>query len=221
MTAAADRPGMAGLRTARVETLADGVFAIAMTLLVLDIRVPLPHDPAHLPERLLDLGPNLFSYALSFVVLGVYWVGHHNQYRFIQRADRAFLWINILFLLSIAFIPFSAGLLAEYPAERLAVAVYGGNLVVVGLVLYLHWWYATSHRLADDVPPEAARSAARRILLAPFLYVVAVGLSLWTTRASLTLYVLVPLLYILPARIDRHLVGRGSGPGPAKPDGKR
>jgi len=200
-----------GLDTDRVETLADGVFAIAMTLLVFGISVPELRGAAvdHLPSSLIDLWPKLLAYVLSFVVLGVFWIGHHNQFFYIRRASRTFLWINILFLMFVAFIPFSAQLLGRYPGQRIAVILYGLNMIVVGLSLYLVWWYATSgRRLVDpDLDPATVGIAARRILSGPVAYTIAIVVSLMSVPAALVIYALVPLLYILPARIDRVLAG--------------
>src|ERR687883_684374 len=207
----------ASMGTNRLEALVDGVFAVVMTLLVLDITVPSPTQPhavAHLVRNLIALKTTVLSYALSFIIAGVYWVGHHNQFAYIRRTDRPLLWINILFLMCVAFIPFSAALLAAYPGQRIPVIVYGANLIVVGLVLYLHWWYATAnHRLVDaDLDPHVKRLATSRILMAPVIYVVAIGLSFVPsvgTALSTGIYVLVPVLYILPGHIDRHLLALG------------
>ncbi len=200
-----------GLDTDRIETLADGVFAIAMTLLVFAISVPELTGSAvdRLPASLLNLWPKLLAYVLSFVVLGVFWIGHHNQFFYIRRASRAFLWINIVFLMFIAFIPFSAQLLGRYPGQRVAVIVYGLNMIVVGLSLYLVWWYASgNHRLVDpDLDPATIGIATRRILSGPVAYAVAIVVSLLSVAAALIIFALVPLLYILPARIDRVLAG--------------
>jgi uncharacterized membrane protein len=208
------RGARGGLPTNRLEALVDGVFAVVMTLLVLDITVPSPTQPhaaAHLLDNLLALKPTVLSYALSFVIAGIYWVGHHNQFAYIRRTDRPLLWINILFLMCVAFIPFSAALLGAYPGQRIAVIIYGANLIVVGLVLYLHWWYATrNHRLVDgELDSHVVRLATTRILMAPVIYVVAIGLSFVNTAVSIGIYVLVPVLYILPGHIDRHLLGVG------------
>jgi uncharacterized membrane protein len=206
--------GGGGLATNRLEALVDGVFAVVMTLLVLDIKVPpptKPHAAVNLLGDLLSLHATALSYALSFVIAGIYWVGHHNQFAYIRRTDRPLLWINILFLMCVAFIPFSAALLAAYPGQRIAVIVYGANLIVVGLVLYLHWWYATrnDHLVDGELDPHVVRLATTRILMAPVIYVVAIGLSFVNTTVSIGIYVLVPVLYILPGRIDRHLLGLG------------
>ena len=205
-SSAGDAGRRAGLGTDRLQTLVDGVFAVVMTLLVLEIKVP---RAGHLLHDLLGLQATLLSYALSFVIAGIYWVGHHNQFAYIRRADRPLLWINILFLMCVAFIPFSAALLAKFPDQRVALIVYGADLIVVGLILYLHWWYATSnHRLVDaDLDPRVVRLATTRILMAPVIYLCAIGLSFLNTAVSIGIYVLVPVLYIVPGHIDRHLLG--------------
>jgi hypothetical protein len=136
----------------------------------------------------------------------VYWVGHHVQLSFIRRADRPLLWINILFLLWVALVPFSTALLSEYSKTRLAIAIYGANLIAIGLTLALHWWYATteSRHVDPDIHPGLVRAAMYRTLMAPLVYVIAIGLSFFRPEASLALYALVPILYILPGRIDIH-----------------
>ena len=200
----------------RIEALTDGVFAVAMTLLVLDIKVPELQQPlatAELPLKLLSLWPKFLSYTISFVILGVYWVGHHVQLSFIRRADRPLLWINILFLLWVALVPFSTALLSEYATTRIAIAIYGANLIAIGLTLALHWWYATteSRHVEPDIDRGLVRGAMYRTLMGPLVYVIAIGLSFFRAEVSLALYALVPILYILPGRIDIHWGGRRQG----------
>jgi uncharacterized membrane protein len=215
------------MSTDRLEALVDGVFAVVMTLLILTLTVP--REPAGVSHAVLAkrLGHDLYTlrftllaYAISFVVSGVYWVGHHNQFEAIQRTDRVLLWITIVFLLSVTGIPFSTALLGAYPDQQIAVVVYGGNLVVIGLVLSLQWRYATrGYRLIDqDLDPLLIRHAARRILIGPSAYLLAIGLSFISATTSIAIYVLVPLLYILPGRVDRHL--RAPVPGTAEASGQ-
>src|SRR4051812_11226028 len=109
-----------------------------MTLLVFEIKVP---SSASVPEPELAAAlaaqwPRFAAFALSFIMLGISWIGHHNQFHFIRRANRALLWLNATFLLFIAFIPFSANLLGEYPEAQLAIVLYAGNLCAAGLLLY-------------------------------------------------------------------------------------
>jgi len=198
-----------GLSTSRIEALTDGVFAVVMTLLVLDLKVPLipgPEATAELPGKLLELWPKFLSFTLSFVIAGIYWVGHHNQFHFIRRTDRVLLWINLLFMLGVAFVPFSSALLGDYPSQQVAIVAYGINLICIGSVLYAHWWYATAdHRLVDhDIDPHAVRAAKQRILIAPVAYALAIILSFFGTGVSLAIYILVPVAYIAPGTVDRH-----------------
>jgi uncharacterized membrane protein len=200
----------------RIEALTDGVFAVAMTLLVLDIKVPELRQPlatTELPLKLLSLWPKFLSYTISFVILGVYWVGHHVQLSFIRRADRPLLWINIFFLLWVALVPFSTALLSEYAKTRVAIAIYGANLIAIGLTLALHWRYATteSRHVDPDIDRGLVGAAMYRTLMAPLVYVIAIGLSFVRAEMSLALYTLVPILYILPGRIDIHWTGRHQG----------
>ncbi len=195
------------ITTTRIETLADGVFAIVMTLLVFDIRVPTPERVAEIgfATALSEVLPNIVTYILSFLILGVLWVGHHNQFFYIRRADRTLLWTNIAFLMAIALVPFSAGLLARYGrAEPLADAIYNLNLIAASAALFFHWWYGTrdNHLLNEDIPPEIRRLVVVRILIPPILYTIAIFVGLFNTDIARAVDVLVPLLYILPNRVD-------------------
>jgi len=200
----------------RIEALTDGVFAVVMTLLVLDIKVPelaQPMAAEELVRQLFALWPKLLSYAISFIILGVYWVGHHVQLSFIRRADRPLLWINILFLLWVALIPFSTALLSAYPQSQVAVIIYGANLIAIGLSLALHWWYVTTERrhVDPDMHPGLVRGAMFRTLMGPVVYLIAIAVSFFATKLSLALYALVPILYIIPGRIDIHWAGHHGG----------
>src|SRR4030095_15950040 len=156
------------LKTSRVEALSDGVFAIAMTILGLNISVPTAETVSadQLPDALGRVAPQVIVYIISFVNLGVLWVGQHNQYHFIDRADRWFLWINILYLLLISFMPLSTALLGHYPLHRVALVVYGTNLIAATLVLALHWHYATAggRLIRTELPPRVIGLGHRRIL---------------------------------------------------------
>src|SRR3989475_1335745 len=200
----------AGLSTTRLQAFSDGVFAVAITLLVLNLQVPQIASASELVPRLGALWPKLLSYALSFVLVGIYWVAHHNAFHYIQRSDRNLLWLNILLLMCIVFIPFPTALLGQYPEQRVSVIIYAGTLVLTGLVLQLLWWYATSGcRLVDrTIDPRLVQRATRRNLTAPLLYLLAIGISLFSIPASFVLFMLVPVYYILPGRIDRYWAHR-------------
>jgi uncharacterized membrane protein len=201
-----------GLSTARLQAFSDGVFAVAITLLVLNLQVPQITSVSELVPRLGELWPKLLSYTLSFVLVGIYWVAHHNTFHYIQRSDRNLLWLNILLLMCIVFLPFPTALLGQYPEQRVSIIIYAGTLVITGLVLQLLWWYATSgRRLVDsNIDPRLVQWATRRNLTAPLLYLLAIGISVFSVPSSLVLFILVPLYYILPGRIDRHWAQRPS-----------
>ena len=199
---------LVSLKTSRVEALSDGVFAIAMTILVLNISVPTAETVSadQLPGALRQVAPQVIVYIISFVNLGVLWVGQHNQYHFIDRADRWFLWINILYLLLISFMPLATALLGHYPLHRLALVVYGTNLIAATLVLALHWHYAASGGRLVRAPlsPRVVRLAHRRILGSAGAYTIALLLSLLVPLLSLALFLAVPLFNVLPFTLDRH-----------------
>src|SRR5262245_57706333 len=197
------------LGTARVAALCDGVFAIAMTILVLEIAVPttetVPAD--QLPGALRKIGPQVLVYVISFINLGVLWVGQHNQYHFIVRADRWFLWINIAYLLLISFMPLSTALLGHYPLNRIALVVYGANLIGATLMLGLHWHYATAggRLTGENLSPHVVRLAYRRIFGSAAACTIALLLSLVVPVAALALFLIVPLSNIFPFTLDRLL----------------
>ena len=204
------------LHTHRIEALADGVFAIVMTLLVLGIDVPeLPRatGSAELTGALLGLWPKLLCYVTSFVTLGVYWVAHHLHFYSIKRADRVLLWINILFLMTIGLVPFSTALLGEYYRVPVAAAAYGANMMALGLILQLHWWYATRGRrlVSPDLEESFVRSVSHVILLGPAVYVVAMLLGWVSTTLALVLFLLVNLIYILPGGAHFYLKSSTTG----------
>ncbi len=208
-----------GLTKARIEALTDGIFATVMTILVLGLRVPQLNVPeSSLSREIVDLWPSILIYALSFVTLGLYWVGHHTQFHYVKHTDRVLLWINILFLLSIGFIPFSTSLFADYPWPPTAVRVYGGNLIANGLLLYATWWYVTSgQRLVEkDLDPHVITTVKRRILVGPAVFSLGMLVSFFDTRVSVILYMLVIPFYIRPSHIDIHF--RGSHQDSGKQD---
>jgi uncharacterized membrane protein len=210
MSQSSENRQVSDLSTNRLEAFSDGVFAVAITLLVLNLQVPQVTSVSELVPRLGELWPKLLSYALSFVLVGIYWVAHHNIFHYIKRSDRNLLWLNILLLLCIVFLPFPTALLGEYPEQRVSVIIYAGTLVITGLVLQALWWYATSGcRLVDrNIDPHLVQRATRRNLTGPLIYSLAIGISLFSVQASLVLFFLVPLYYIFPGRIDRHWVRR-------------
>lgn len=204
---------LVGLPPNRIETLVDGIFAVAMTILVLELHVPeLAHDVAVSDEAVASavghLLPKILSYGSGFVILGTLWVGHHYQFHYIKRSNRALLWINLVFLLAISFLPFVIALLGTYGAMRLPCLLYGATLMVAGTCLFLQWEYAAGGRarlVARDMRREEFLGIRRRIAVGMVGYGVGLAFALVWPAASLACYAVVPLIYLFPSRIDRHV----------------
>ena len=138
----------------RLETLVDGIFAIVMTILVMTVVVPqretVLHDTGFMGMVYLKIH-DIINYALSFTLLAIFWIQHHEQAHFIKRTDSVHVWINIVMLFFVALFPFSTSLVSEFPDENLAEIVFGTNLFIVGVLFLANWIYATRHRhLVDE-----------------------------------------------------------------------
>jgi uncharacterized membrane protein len=149
---------IAGQSVERLAALSDGIFAVAMTLLVLDLRVPAQeaiHSEHDLWRALVALSPRLVMYLMSFLTLGIFWIGQQTQLNHLACSDRSLSWIHILFLFAVSITPFSTMLLAEFTAYRLALLEYWLNILLLGSTLYFSWVCATEKGLLkNDLTPE-------------------------------------------------------------------
>jgi uncharacterized membrane protein len=195
----------AGGSVERLAALSDGVFAIAITLLVLDLRVPAAgaiHDEAHLARALAALSPSLVAYVMSFLTLGIFWVGQQTQLNYFDRSDRHLTWIQLAFLLAVALTPFSTALLAEYITFRLALLTYWLNILLLGGILFGSLWYASRAGLvSDELTADVRAALERRILIAQALYALGALLCVVSTYLSIAIIVLVQLNYAIAPRI--------------------
>jgi uncharacterized membrane protein len=187
----------------RLEALIDGVFAIAITLLVIEISVPIVDSAraSDLVEALAGQWPSYLAYAVTFFLVGAYWINHHRMFALLRGIDHTFLILNILCLMAIAVIPFPNAVLAEYLTEPelrgVAAAVYGLAMLVLAVLFNIVWWYAYRRRLfRPEVDPAKIRRVLRTYLSGPVIFVTALVLSLWVPVVSLVIYVLVPLGYL-------------------------
>lgn len=196
---------IAGTGLERLAALSDGLFAIAMTLIVLEIRVPAREAVATekaLGVALIGLLPRIVTYLLSFLTLGIFWVGQQTQLNHFSRADRHLSWLHLAFLASVATMPFSTGLLAEFTTFRTALLIYWTNVLLSGVVLYLGWLYAERAGLVKGgTPPDVGRAIKRRIVVAQTLYAVGAALCVVDTYWSIGFIVLVQLNYAIAPRI--------------------
>jgi uncharacterized membrane protein len=179
----------------RIIFFSDAVFAIAITLLVLDIRVPdIPENlvAEELPGRLLGLWPKYLSYAISFLVIISYWMAHHSIFSVIRGYDRTLIWLNSLFLMCVAFLPFPTALLGEYGDHKLVVAIYAASLAVTRLPLTALFWYAASERRLVDADLDSGMIRAFRIrgLAIPLVFLISIGISFFSVQAAIFSWVL-------------------------------
>ena len=173
----------------RIVNLSDGVFAIAITLLVLDIRVPdIPENlvASELPEELLSLWPRYLGYFLSFVGIAVFWTIHHSIFRPVKAYDRTLLYQNFLFLMVVAFVPFPTALLGEYGDHQLPVAVYAATLAVGRLLLTgIHWYSTRNERLLNEPQePATVRFFLVRGVTIPAIFSLSIGISFFSVGAA-------------------------------------
>jgi uncharacterized membrane protein len=186
------RPGgmEAGRDRDRIVNLSDGVFAIAITLLVLDIRVPdIPESMVakELPAALISLWPKYLGYFLSFVGIAVFWTIHHSIFRPIRSYDRTLLYLNFLFLMVVAFVPFPTSLLGEYGDHQLPVAIYAATLGVGRLLLTAIHWYSTrrgDQLLGEAQDPATVRFFLIRGLTIPAIFLLSIVISFFSVGAA-------------------------------------
>jgi uncharacterized membrane protein len=190
------------METNRLEAFSDGVFAIAITLLVLEIKVPPPGRA--LEAELLRLWPSYLAYTVSFLVIGAIWINHHAMFRHIVRVDETLLLLNVLHLMLVAFLPFPTAVLAEAfhreAGEAVAAAFYGGILTVLGLFVNVMWWHAAHrHRLLGaHLTAEEAWQIGQRFLIGPLVYAVASVVALAVPWLALLLYLFLNVFYLWP-----------------------
>jgi uncharacterized membrane protein len=197
----------AGNNLDRLTALSDGVFAFAMTLLVLDLRPPnlsvVPTE-AGLLGALQSILPNFGTYLMSFLTLGIFWIGQQTQLNSFERSDRNLSWIHIMFLFGIATLPFSTALLAKYSMLRTALLIYWLNILYLGVVLFISWNYVSAKNLwKPDISVEMRDAQRRRIVVAQALYAVGAALCLWNTYVSIAAIFFLQAYYAIAPRFGR------------------
>jgi len=189
----------------RLLTLADGIFAIAMTLLVLDLR--LPDAPAgDLATRLRSLIPRFGTFVVSFVVLGVFWFAHHQTFHFVVRVNRTLVWLSVLFFMGVALIPFVASVLGANYDDPIALTLYGGVIGLLTVLGYVVWWYLTGDRglVVAGLDPDLVRKVSRWIAVGPSIALVAIVLAFVNPLISLLIYLALPVLFIAFNPVDSY-----------------
>jgi uncharacterized membrane protein len=188
----------------RLAALSDGIFAVAMTLLVLDLHLPTAaqvHGERELLMALCGLGPQWVAYGMSFLTLGIFWAGQQTQLNHLAEGTRDLTWIHLAFLFAVTLLPLSTRLLAEFISYRSALLLYWLNILALGAILYWSWKHAARAGLVkDDTPPEVRASICKRIVIAQSLYAAGAALCAINTWVSIAAIVLVQLNYAIAPR---------------------
>jgi uncharacterized membrane protein len=194
------------MNTNRLETFADGVFAIAATLLILNVDAQVPEDTRDLGALLFHIWPSYAAYAVTFFTIGIVWVNHHTVMSQIDRADRVFLFLNIGFLMFVAFAPFPTRLIAEHirgEGARAAALTYGITLVVMAALFNALWLYASvgSRLLRADHDPKVVRGITRSYRLGVPTYLAATLISIVSPTVGVILFAAIAAAYILESSL--------------------
>jgi uncharacterized membrane protein len=201
--------------TGRLEAFSDGVFAVAITLLVLSFQPPTASErfiDSALLGFLYNQWPMLFAFVTSFATIGVMWINHHRLFKHIKRTDTGLLLLNLLLLLFIVFIPYPTALLAQqyalHPDQHLAAVVYSGTYVIMAICFNLLWRYASYHNrlLGKDVDQRAVMAISRQYLFGPVFYLITFGVAWINVPACIILNFLFALFFALPGRPPRQVL---------------
>ncbi len=196
---------IAGRSLERIAALSDGVFAIAVTLLVLDLHVPsatVVHSEVELWRALVDLAPRILVYLMSFLTLGIFWLGQQTQLSNLTASDRDLAWLHLTFLCAVSVMPFSTALIAEFVTLRIALLIYWVNILLLGAMLFVSWRHARRAGLTrDEAAIDLACSIERRIIVAQALYALGAALCIVNTYWSLALILLVQINYAVAPRL--------------------
>jgi uncharacterized membrane protein len=194
--------------TARLEAFSDGVFAIAITLLILEIKVPTAGSGV-LTTQLLRQWPSYFSFVASFAFIGIMWINHHRLFTHIRRCDDLLLIFNLLLLLGITFVPFPTAVLAAHlggPDQRTAAVVFQATYLLISLLFNLLWRYAASSRrrlLSPDTDASSVRRITRQYSFGPLLYLICLALVRVNVLASLLVNFSLACFFAIPAGRNR------------------
>jgi len=197
------------LRSIRLEALGDGIFAVAMTIMAVELKVPSLKNQSlqAFLDAFHEVLPGLLCYAISFIVLGIMWFGHRMIFEYIGKTNRHFIYLGVLFYMMVCLVPISTKFLAENHLQWGTILVYGLNLSFCNLALYVQWLYGINHEglLERELPGEVKKEARFLFLISPGVYVIAILFSLWLPIISIIIFIATPLLYIIPNKLDKYL----------------
>ncbi len=207
----------------RLQALSDGLFATVLTILVLDLKLP---DISQLASAgdvhrvINELGVHLYSYVLTFIVAGVFWMAHHGDFNHIIRYNNRLLWFNLMFLLFVGLLPFSTAGMSNNNLSAASWSIYAMNNAALGVMLALTWGYAYTHRLADPaLPRRAARYQGLRHLITPGAFLISIGVVYLAPNTYLAPYSLL-MIPVIQVFLDRRVLGKDTEPSFEESRGK-
>ncbi len=197
------------MASGRLESLGDGVFSVAMTILVIDVSLPKVQGNSwnDFLHALYESWQVLLCYLISFIILGIMWFGHRMVFEYISKTNRYFIFLGVLFYMVVCFVPFSTKFLAANTLRWYAIALYGLNLSLCNLTLYAQWIYGIKRPSlhARTLPKEVKAEARKLFLISPLLYSVAIAISFFIPQISIGIYFITPILYLIPNKLDPYL----------------
>ncbi len=188
--------------TSRIEAFSDGVFAIAITLLILDVHVP-SSNQGSLGHALAKQWPTYVAYLISFAFIGIMWVNHHRLFNHIRRSDNGLMFLNLLLLLGVSVVPFPTALLAAHyysGGRTMAAAVFNGTYVVIAVFFNVLWHHAVRGDLLDSATRESAEAISKQYAVGPISYLVCFGLTWISVPASLAANIALAIFFAMPPR---------------------
>jgi uncharacterized membrane protein len=194
----------------RIEAFSDGVIAVAITLLVLEFKVPeisLAHGEGALIQALLHAAPKFAAYFTSFIIVAVWWVAHHQLFHALHKTNRTLLWINTLFLMWVCLIPFPTALIGDYPTSHTAAFLYGAIATLTAASFILMRWYVSckAKLLKTDLPEDAVRRTIKKGMLSPILHLIGMLIAVLTPVVALAVYAAIAVLFMFPSALDPHI----------------
>jgi uncharacterized membrane protein len=181
----------------RVEALSDGVFAIVITLLILDIRVP-EVEYGELATSLVAVLPRIFAYVISFGVIGVYWLAHHQSLQLVAKLSGPLVWLNLIYLLAVSFMPFPTALLGRYPMQPIPIVIYGLNLIAANTIGRVVSFYLRAHpELGSGYAHRASHKGLYLYIFVNGSYIIAMLLGFFAPIVSYAIFVVVLLVVIV------------------------
>lgn len=195
----------------RIAAFSDAVFAVAITLLVLNINIPEGLSTVEMRKAIVQLWPTFASFIISFFIIGVFWVSHHAVFKVIERSSSGLLWLNLLFLMCIVFLPFPVSLLSDYGDRRTALIIYATSMAVTALALGVLWWYAAGKKrlVSEDLDPSLFRHVLLVYLNFAIIFLLSIGISFLSVTAAQYFWLLLIPNSVLIERLRRkELKGR-------------